>query len=83
MVVRHDEDVGARRQLTEDQLGQHRHLVWVDAGVGVRERGERLIAERLSPAVNKVQVKVVTGQNAGELVAHVAHPEDRDDGRHR
>ena len=83
VVVGHDEHVGARRQLGEHDLGEHRHVaVHVDPRPRVGEHREALGGELVGPGVDQVQVEVVAGQDARQLQADVAHPEDRDGGRH-
>ena len=77
VVVGHHQHVGARRQLGEHELGQHRHRVDVHGGDGIGQRAQRLGVQVLGAGVDQVQVEVVAGQDAGELEADVADAEDR------
>ena len=70
-----------RGHLAEHQLG-HRRVVDVHPGDRVVEDAEPVVAELVGARVDEVQLDVVPGQDAGQLEADVADPEDRHRGHH-
>ena len=80
VVVGHDQRVGARRELAQDDLREQRDAVDVDVRHRVRQRRQPLVGQLLGAAVDQVQLDVVPGEDARQLEPDVANAEDRHGG---
>ncbi len=83
VIVGHDQDMGAGRQLPEHLLRKQQGAVHVDLRHGVREHAEPFVGEHLRAGVDQVQVEVLARQDACQLQADVPDAEDRHGLHHR
>ena len=77
VIMGHDQDVGAARQLLEHLLGQQRRVMHVHLRHRVCQHGEASLGEDVGAGVDQMQVEVLTCQDAREFEPDVPDAEDR------
>ena len=78
VVVGHDQNVSARRQFAEHDLGHQRDMVHVHGGDRVAEHIEPVGGELFRTRIDQVQLEIVPGEDARKFQPDMAYAEDRD-----